>query len=176
MATINWRNALCVFFTIMVTSLCYSQSGQPGDLVTVRLSVVGQGICYGLSNDKDRQECFFALATVTNIQDTAIQFYTTTCSWPIINWKTNSEKVFLNVAGCDAHQIETITLLPKQTIEFNIALSFRDKESRVDSVKLGFIYSTDGVNVFDRKNPRLPVFWSNEVNLTNTVNTYQIRK
>ncbi len=176
MATTNWRNALCSFFTIMVTSLCYSQSGQPGDLVTVRLSVVGQGIGFGLSNDNDQEECFFALATVTNLQDTAIAFFTSTCSWPISNWRTSSEKVFLNILGCDAQDFERITLLPKQTIEFNIALSFRDKKSKVDSVKLGFIYCTAVLDLLDRKNPRIPVFWSNEVSLINSLNTYQIRK
>jgi hypothetical protein len=176
MATTNWRNILCSFFTIMVASLCYSQSGQPRDLVTVRLSVVGQGIAQGLGNEKYRKECFFALATVTNIQDTAIEFFTSTCSWPISNWKTDSKKVYLYLPGCDAQQFERITLLPKQTIEFNVALSFLDKKSSVDSVKLGFIYCTAVLDLLDRNNPKLPVFWSNEAQLINTLNTYQIRK
>lgn len=175
MTATNWRNTLCFLLAILVTGSCYSQSDQKQDLVTVRLSVVGQGIGYGLRNDKDQQECFFALATVTNLQDTAIHFYTSTCSWQIINWMTNSKNVFLKFLDCDAQQIETIILEPKQTIEFNIALSLRDKKSKTDSVKLGFVYSTDGVNVFDKKNPKLPVFWSNEVKLFNAVNTYQIR-
>jgi hypothetical protein len=175
MAITNWRKNVCSFLLIMFTNLCYSQSGKPSDFVKVRLSVVAQGIGYGLSKDTARNECFFALATVTNLQDTAIEISFPNCAWPYINWMTNTEKVFLNILGCDAQQIEYITLMPKQTIEFNIALSFKDKKSKVDSVKLGFIYSTNGVNMFDRKNPRLPVFWSNEVKLVNTLNTYKIR-
>lgn len=170
----GWRKIGYAFLLMMFSGLCYAQSGKPADFIRVRLSVVAQGIGYGLGKDAAKNECFFALATVTNTQDTAIEITFAGCGWPYINWMTNTENVFLRISGCDAQEIEHIILKPKQTIEFNVALSLRNKKTKVDSVKLGFVYSAEGINMFNKKDPGLPVFWSNEVKLVNALNTYRV--
>jgi hypothetical protein len=176
MAIINWRKTICFFLMIMFTSLCFSQSSKPTDFIKVRLSIVGQGLGYGLDKNTANNECFFALATITNLQDTAIKIIFPDCAWPYISWVTSTEKVFLNFTGCDAQQMKFITLIPNQTIEFNIALSFKDKKSKVDSVKIGFNYDCVSLNNIDRKNPKQLIFWSNEVKLENTLNTFKIQE
>jgi hypothetical protein len=175
MGITNRYKTLFLFLFIVSNDLSYSQNSKSLDLINVRLSVVAKGTPYSVGNETSKNECFFALATITNLQDTAIEVSFPGCAWPLINWVTSSENVFLTNVNCDAQQMEYITLQPNQAIEFNIALSLKEGKSKVESVKLGFNYNSVSFKNFDRENPKQLIFWSNEVKLVNNLNTYKIR-
>jgi hypothetical protein len=175
MGITNWQRTIIFVLFISVHSLTFSQNSKSPDLVKVRLSVVAKGIPYSDANSTLKNECYFALATITNVQDTAIEISFPDCAWPLINWVTSTDNVFLANVNCDAQKMENVTLQPNGTIEFSIALSLKEQTSKVESVKIGFNYNSGSLKKYDRDNPGQLIVWSNEVKLVNNLNTYRIR-
>ena len=78
--------------------LGYSQKTSTRDLVSVKAYIVGKG---SPAFNKDDDQNFFSVATVTNIQDTIISFWIMNESWAVENWITDNDSIYLKFLGND---------------------------------------------------------------------------
>ena len=167
------KSILLVFFFCLCQPL-FSQKDDSKDLITVDLRIVAQGASH---NFKDTKSGYFAIATITNSQDTTINFWIMNCSWPRDNWVTSNSIVYFESPGCDNNSVIRVELLPHKKIDFYGVLQGSDKKLSNNKVRLGFLYFSKFKDLF---NPlgrdelkQVKKYWSNEVQLEDTLFTYR---
>ena len=153
----------------------YSQSKKNTDIISVQLSVIGEGKHTYLT--KDDFSYFFTTATIFNNQDTAVKFWVMNCSWPVDNWVVDNDSVVFAFQGCDNNTATEIKLLPHSKITFNGLLKSKINNSKDKFVKVGFIYFTSFKDIFENGGLKSSLnkhkkYWSNSVELVDNVNKY----
>lgn len=143
----------------------YSQTNRDSELVSVQVSIVGRGTptwnCWG-----DSIVYCFTNIRIANTQDTTIRFFIMSTSWPSDNLVISDRNIaHILYCGSDSNFPETITLKPKQVLEFHTA--FTPKRGVNDCrFKVGFIYYTE-LRDIDNWDPKRKVeekiIWSKEV-------------
>jgi hypothetical protein len=167
---------------LFLTFLCcavqkgFAQNTDAKALVSVSLQIVGEGPV-GTSNQNDTG--YFAMATVTNQQDTTIVFWIMSCSWAE-NWVTTSDSVdYRGNVVCYSNYPIDIRLKPHQSIHFYGLLTRSGQKPFCRKVRLGFRYYTRASDLFPSRNqktkPAPPdVYWSNEVEIRDNLFQFQI--
>ena len=153
----------------------YSQKPDNTDLISVTLRIVAEG---NTQYYKENNSGYFAIATVTNIQDTTISFWIMTCSWPDVNWVASSDSVYFGSHGCDSNFPEKVELLPHKSINFYGVFTKLSKKPMGKSVKLGFVYFNSFNDIFEASAERSKIknfrkYWSNQVVLEDNLFKYQ---
>lgn len=157
----------------------YGQKADSPDLISVSLHIVGKGTPSYTWNRKDTIPGYFALATLTNNQDTIIHFCIMTCSWPVHNWIPGNDSIYFWIPGCDRNLPQRINLLPHHSMDFYGLFKPRNDKPLPDMVKLGFIYFTSSDDLEDylrgRNNPEnLKIYWSNQAIIKDNLYSYHL--
>jgi hypothetical protein len=148
----------------------YSQKPDTARKISVTLNIIGYG-----STDyfKEKEAGYFAMATVTNNEDTAISFVIMECSWARDNWVASNNSIFFGDRGCDANSPIRIKLLPHKSINFYGVIRIVNKGAANKKIRLGFLYYTSFNNLLDAKSKSYRKYWSNDVNLEDNLFKYR---
>lgn len=154
----------------------YGQKADTVDLISVSLGIVGQGTADYI---KSAGSGYFALATLTNKQDTTIHFWIMSCSWPIENFVSSSDSINFAWAGCDHNTPDEIDLLPHRSIHFYGLIESKNKNLLLQTIKLGFIYFANFSDFWDSRHRRdkpknLKIYWSNQAKIIYDLYSYQL--
>jgi hypothetical protein len=155
----------------------YGQKADTLHLISVSLRIIGKGTP---QYPKDASPGYFALATLTNNQDTAIHFWIMTCSWYAHNWLSSNDSIhFFGSPVCDRNIPDRINLIPHQSMDFYGLLEPRNNKPLPKTVKLGFIYFASFNDIYDflhgRNNPEnLKIYWGNQARIRDNLYSYHM--
>jgi hypothetical protein len=154
----------------------YGQRVDSVDLISISLRIVGKGTpSYG----RDTIPGYFALATLTNTQDTTIHFWVMSCSWPAHNFITSNDSIYFWIPGCDRNIPDKIVLLPHHSVDFYGLFEPSNKKPLPMTVKLGFLYFDSFEDLLDyivgrNRHQNFNVHWSNSVNIADPLYRYRV--
>ena len=150
-------------------------TGESG-LIAISLHIIGKGTINESNYDIPG---YFVMATITNQQDTAIEFFIMSCSWASDNWIPSNDSINFREPGCDINIPAHIHLPAHGSIYFYGLLKRVGARPFCQKVKLGFRYITNSADLLfssaERKKVEKPIiYWSNEVEVRDNLFKYQI--
>lgn len=152
------------------------------ELLLVDATITGKGVA-DMCRLADTTSYYFVTVSITNTQDTAVQLWFMSCSWPMDSFSINNDSVVYRFcfSGCDHNVPDFILLPPQKTARFYGTIRSYKKDGSVPRVKVGFRYYNSFNNIFYtgpegyRKHP-CQLFWSNEIELKDNLYGYDIKK
>ncbi|MBI3717357.1 MAG: hypothetical protein HY252_02010 [Sphingobacteriales bacterium] len=173
----NKKMNLLLFLFFLLANNVFSANKDSLELISVKARILYTGYYNEVAANKNmNKNNFFVFASITNNQDTAISFYLWTCDWPIENFTTDNDSIYIKATGCDANFPKLIKLKPHQTISFNsLAISHRQENPKNNLFRIGFCFYDTVWHV--RKRPpknEIKWYWSNPLTLVQISHEYTI--
>lgn len=164
---------LLIFFLIVNTNI-FSQKNNDTDIISVKSYVVGK---YESILEKGSVERYFILGCVSNNRDTTISFWIMSRSFPINNWSSSNDSIWLEIPQNNNNSPVPIKLLPHQTINFYFVAIPKNATLKNKAFQLGFNFTDPKASKLpydQNRNEKVQKYWSNLLILEDKTFHYEI--